>query len=135
MRRIMSDNDVQGQVIRLVDICQTSPWLELWRELDCALCTFADFNLTRAATDAAIWHACQDNHVLLITGNRNADGAESLEATIRQHNVPECLPVLTLADPDRILRDMPYAESVVAHLFDVLVDVDVLRGTGRLYLP
>lgn len=135
MLRLMSDNDVQGQVVRLVDICQTSSWLDLWRDLDCVLCTFSDFNLTADATDAAIWHACQENQVLLITGNRNADGAESLEATIRRHNIRQSLPVLTLADPDRIFRDMHYAESVVARLFDVLVDVDVLRGTGRLYFP
>jgi len=47
----------------------------------------------------------------------------------------DALPVLTLADPDRIGRDTQYAESVAASLFDVLIDVDVLRGTGRLYLP
>lgn len=135
MLRILSDNDVRGQVVRLVDICQASTWSELWRELDCILFTFRDLDLSSEATDAAIWHACQEHQVLLITGNRNADGNESLEATIRQHNTRRSLPVLTLADPDRILRDTQYAEAVVARLFDVLVDVDVLRGTGRLYLP
>jgi hypothetical protein len=71
----------------------------------------------------------------MITGNRNAEGPESLEMTIRQRNTPDCLPVLTLADPDRIQRDRQYAEAVVERLFDILIDSGVLRGTGRLYLP
>jgi hypothetical protein len=53
----------------------------------------------------------------MITGNRNAAGPESLEMTIRQRHTPNCLPVLTLADPDRIQRDRLYAEAVVERLF------------------
>lgn len=135
MLRIMSDNDVQGHVSRLMDICQSAAWVELWRGLDCVLCTFEDFDLSADASDAAIWQTCQDNEVLLITGNRNAEGPESLEVTIRERNTSDSLPVLTLAAPDRIGRDAHYAEWVVERLFDILIDVDVLRGTGRLYLP
>lgn len=135
MRRILSDNDVRGHVSRLMDICQLPPWVELWRDLECILCTFEDFNLAVDATDMAVWQICQDNDILLITGNRNAVGPESLEMTIRQRNTPHCLPVLTLADPDRIQREHQYAESVVERLFDILIDPDALRGTGRLYLP
>lgn len=135
MQRLLSDHDVQGHVSRLMDICQTPPWVELWRELGCMLCTFEDFDLSENATDRTIWQTCQDNAILMITGNRNAEGPESLEMTIRQRNAPNCLPVLTLADPDRIHRDRQYAEAVVERLFDILIDPDVLRGTGRLYLP
>jgi hypothetical protein len=99
------------------------------------LCTFEDFDLPVDATDAAIWQACQDHDLLLITGNRNAEGPESLEMTMRQRHAAPCLPVLTLADPDRIQRERPYAEAVVERLFDILIDPDALRGTGRLYLP
>jgi hypothetical protein len=98
------------------------------------LCTFADFDLTEAATDAEIWQICQDTDILILTGNRNAEGPESLEMAIRQRNAPHCLLVLTLADPDRIQRECRYAESVVKRLFDVLIDPDALRGTGRLCL-
>ena len=135
MLRMMSDNDVQGHVSRLMDICQASPWADLWQGLECALCTFKDLDLASNASDAAVWQARQDNAVLLITGNRNAEDPESLEITIRQRNRPDCLPVLTLADPDRISRDRAYAESVVERLFDVLIDIEVLRGTGRIFLP
>jgi len=135
MVRIMSDNDVRGHVSRLMDICQGGPWAELWDELECAVCTFGDLDLLEDATDAAVWQACQQGGVLLITGNRNAEGPESLEITIRQRNTPNSLPVLTLADPDRIARDRVYAESVVERLFDVLIDIEMLRGAGRLFLP
>jgi hypothetical protein len=118
-----------------MDICQMPPWVDLWRELECRLCTFEDFDLPTDATDATIWQACQDHDILMITGNRNAEGPESLEMTIRQRNAAHCLPVLTLADPDRIQRERPYAEAVVERLFDILIDPDALRGTGRLYLP
>ena len=135
MLRILSDNDVQGHVSRVMDICQSAAWEELWRDLECEFCTFDDFGLRGDSTDATIWHTCQNHQVILITGNRNSEGSDSLEATIRQHNTADALPVLTLADPDRIGRDAHYAALVVARLFDVLIDVDALRGTGRLYLP
>jgi hypothetical protein len=135
MLRIMSDNDVQGHVRRVIGICQSAVWEELWRDLQCELCTFEDLGLSGDSTDATVWHTCQSNQVILITGNRNSEGANSLEATIRRHNTADALPVLTLADPDRIGRDAQYTALVVARLLDVLIDVDVLRGTGRLYLP
>ena len=87
------------------------------------------------ATDATIWQACQDHDILLITGHRHAESPESLDMTIRQRHAAHCLPVLTLADPDRIQRERPYTEAVVERWFDILIDPDALRGTGRLYLP
>jgi len=97
--------------------------------------TFADLNLAEHATDATVWHACQGAGVILITGNRNAHGPETLEVTIREQNEPGSLPVLTLADRHRVSRDRAYAESAVARLFEFLVDIDNLRGAGRLFLP
>lgn len=135
MLRIMSDNDVQGFVGRLVDMCQVPPWDEFWRGLNCVVCAFEDFHLPANAADVTVWQVCQDNGVVLITGNRSAAGADSLEATIRRRNRPDCLPVLTLADPKRIGRDRKYAESVVERLFDTLADIELLRGAGRLFLP
>jgi len=69
-----------------MDICQLLPWVDLWRELACVICTFTDFNLPVDATDAVIWQTCQDHDILLLTGNRNAEGPESLEMTMRQRN-------------------------------------------------
>jgi hypothetical protein len=135
MLAIVSDNDVRGHVSRLVAIAQGQPWAEFWHELECALWTFEDLGLPSGASDAAMWRACQEKRVLLVTGNRNAEGPDSLESTIRQNNRPDCLPVLTLADPRRILHDRDYAELVVERLFRILIDLQQVLGTGRLFLP
>jgi hypothetical protein len=135
MIRIMSDNDVRGNVGRLLEICRASPWGELWTDLDVDVCTFMDLGLAESASDAAVWRACQQNGVVLITGNRNADGPDSLEVTIRNENSLQCLPVLTISDRDRIARDRRYAESVLERLIEFLIDLEALRGAGRLFLP
>ncbi len=58
-----------------------------------------------------------------------------MEAAIRQWNDPNCLPVLTLSDPRRVARDREYAEAVVERLIQILLEIDLARGTGRLFLP
>jgi hypothetical protein len=68
-------------------------------------------------------------------GNRNAEGPESLEATIRQENTDGSLPVLTIAEPVLILSDRAYAEGVAERLLGVIIDLDKLRGLGRIYQP
>lgn len=81
---------------------------------------------------------CQHKELVLITANRNHDGEDSLEATIRRENTPHSLPVLTLADADRILFilfDPVYADHVAEKLLQYLLEIDLVRGTGRLYLP
>lgn len=135
MLKIMSDNDVTGQFRRLTEICQSAEWADFWETLGCEICTFADVGLSQNAKDAEVWRVCQARDVVLITGNRNAEGPDSLERTIRSRNSPECLPVLTLADPDRLAQDRRYAEAVVERLMELLMDVESLRGAGRLYLP
>ena len=135
MVRIMADNDVVGHVRALVQLCESPPWAEFWREAQCELGSFEDLGLPEDATDAQVWWACQENGVVLITANRNTEGPHSLEITIRQHNNDQCLPVLTLADQDRILRDRRYAGKVVERVLEILFDLDNLRGSGRLYLP
>jgi predicted nuclease of predicted toxin-antitoxin system len=131
----MSDNDVTGHFRRLLEICQSAEWADFWQALGCEICTFADVGLSPNAKDAEVWRVCQARDVVLITGNRNAEGSDSLETTIRSRNSPQCLPVLTLADPDRVLQDRRYAEAAVERLMEILLGIESLRGAGRLYLP
>lgn len=72
---------------------------------------------------------------MLITSNRNRASADSLEATIRSRGTEDSLPVLTLADPERLRSDRQYAGRVVVSLIQTLLDLESVRGTGRLYLP
>ena len=50
-------------------------------------------------------------------------------------NSLQCLPALTISDRDRIARDRRYAESVLERLLEFLIDLEALRGAGRLFLP
>ena len=78
MRGILADNDVEGILSALVSIWLSETWRDLWIELNCSLETFPSLDLPRDATDAVVWQACQNQQVVLITGNRNAESPESL---------------------------------------------------------
>jgi hypothetical protein len=82
-----------------------------------------------------VWEACQREQVILLTANRNDAGPDSLEATLQQYNTPTSLPVFTLANEQRVLRDRLYAAAVADRLLEFLFDIDRYRGTGRLYVP
>jgi hypothetical protein len=82
-----------------------------------------------------VWQRCQQERLFLLTNNRNDDGPDSLEATIRKFNTPESLPVFTFGDADKISRSQEYAEEVIESLLDQLLRIDTLHGTGRLFLP
>jgi hypothetical protein len=134
MPGIMSDNDVKGYFRILMRLCTSEPWREVWQELRFDVFTLEDFGLPADATDAGIWQVCQREQIVLITANRNAEDPTSLEMTLRKYNNAASLPVLTLADAERIGRDRSYAEVVVEHLMEILIDLDAFRGAGRLYL-
>ena len=107
----------------------------MWEGLHLANVSFADLGLHADASDRAVWEVCQREQVILLTANRNDAGPDSLEATLQQHNTPHSLPVFTLANDQRVLRDRLYAEAVADRLIEFLFDIDSYRGTGRLYLP
>jgi hypothetical protein len=135
MKGILADNDVEGILTALVSIWLSETWRDLWIELNCSLETFPSLDLPRDATDAVVWEACQNQQVVLITGNRNAESPESLAATIRSLNRPDSLPVFTLSNPKRILNDRGYAAQVAERLLDYLMSIQDYRGTGRIYVP
>jgi hypothetical protein len=56
-------------------------------------------------------------------------------AYLRTHNTPTSLPVFTISDADRILHGHDYADRVVETLYDYLLRIGTLHGTGRLFLP
>jgi hypothetical protein len=103
--------------------------------LNLPLLTFRDLGLAPDASDALLWQRCQEEQIILITANRNNDGPDSLEATLRTQNRPDSLPVFTVADAERVLHSGEYVGRVVERLLDYLLDIDNYRGTGRLYLP
>ena len=54
---------------------------------------------------------------------------------IRADNMPTSLPVFTIGKLDRLQKSKAYADRAVKSLYDYLLDIDRVRGAGRLYLP
>jgi hypothetical protein len=135
MIRVMCDQDIQGLAQAVLAHCRRSNWKDIWDELRIELFTFVDLGLAADARDADIWQACQAHDIVLLTGNRNAEGSDSLEMTIRERNLPSSLPVLTFADLRRLKFDRGYLELAAERLLEKLIDIEALRGAGRIYLP
>jgi hypothetical protein len=135
MRGILADINVVGQRDALLAIWTSEAWREFGSDLGLEVATFRTLGLSDNAADASIWRTCPSEELVLITGNRNDDGPDSLEATIRNENQPDSLPVITIANTDRVLRDRHYAETVAERLLDYLMRIDEVRGVGRIYVP
>ena len=135
MIALLPDHHVTGHVAYLAARMQATAWREFWDHFDLRVFQFVDVGLLPEDSDAVVWRRCQVRELVLLTNNRNDDGPESLEATIRTYNTSTSLPVFTFGDADRILQSATYADKVVVSLFDQLLRLDSLRGTGRLYLP
>ena len=135
MQGILADNNVEGHVNRLLLLLRGEESGEVWASLGLAVESFDSLGLTRDTPDVVLWHVRQQRELILITANRLQRTADSLEATIRQHNSPQSFPVVTLASADRILEDRGYAERAVVKLLEYLLDIGNYRGSGRLYVP
>jgi hypothetical protein len=135
MLAIMADHDVEGQMQVLLRLLTTAEWHEVWRELAVHVESFAHLGLPTDSSDAELWQICQTQQIILITGNRNSLGPEALEAVMARDKTLTSLPVLTIADPRRILSSPAYAERVAIRLLEYLLDLENYRGTRRLYLP
>lgn len=135
MKGILPDANSIRQIDALVRQMQAAEWADLWTGLGLVLKHFDDVGLSPDSSDLEIWQVCQAEQLVLITDNRNEDSPDSLEAVIRQYNQPQCLPVFTVSDMQRFSRSRAYADKVLEHLYDYLLRIDEIRGTGRLYLP
>ncbi len=130
--RLLADNDVVGAVRVFQRILESPEWSEWTSALE--FTELRDAGLPRDAPDAAVWQRSQDIGALLITGNRSS-GEDSLDQTIQEQGRPESLPVLTIGDPRRVIRDPVYARECAMSLLDFVERIETLRGTGRLFLP
>lgn len=131
---ILADNDVGGAVAALRHVIESAEWVEFAALLDLRFVTFAEVDLSRDATDERVWRTCQARGAVLITGNR-ASGPGSLDHVIRQQAQADSLPVVTIGDPQRVMREPAYARVCAISLLDLLDRLETLHGTGRLFIP
>ncbi len=135
MRGILADINVGRHRDALLAIWSSDTWRGIWTELGLSVVTFPDLGLTYNSADTVIWRTCQTEKLVLITGNRNDEGPDSLESVIRNENQADSLPVITISRPKRLLHDRIYAESVAEGILEYLIRIDEVRGAGRLYVP
>ena len=76
----------------------------------------------------------QKKQLILLTGNRNKDGSDSLEQTIRDENAPDSLPVVTIGITDR-LEERVYREQCAERLVEIVLNIESYLGVGRIYIP
>jgi len=98
---LLVDHNIEGQAALIHSTLISDGWAEL---IPFRFITFTEAKLPFDSSDRHVWEFSQRHHFLLLTGNRNMQGEDSLEQTIRQHNHPSALPVITISDVDRVME-------------------------------
>lgn len=128
---ILADHDIEGHAFSLIGVLGVEGWLEA---VDLRLLSFAEAGLPFNSTDRAVWRFAQANRMILLTNNRNMEGEDSLEQTIRDENTPSALPVLTVANVGR-LSERHYRERCAFQLLEIVLELPSHLGRGRIYVP
>lgn len=131
MITILVDHDIEGQALTLWGTLSKAGWLEL---VEINLVTFRDIGLPIKSTDREVWRFAQENGMILFTNNRNMDDKDSLEQTLREENSLTSLPVLTIANANR-LSERKYRERCAAQLLEIVLDLEKNLGRSRIYIP
>lgn len=133
MQRVLSDHNCEGQAEAIFTTLRHHGFIPL---VPMVLVQLRDVGLDLNADDKTVWQFCQNNGDLLLTGNRTAsDGARSLEYTIRHYLKEDSLPVITIGNLDRVMTDPTYCWRCAENLVEIVLDLDSVRGTPRLYIP
>ena len=129
--KVLLDHHMKRQGILLWATMGSEGWLKL---LDIPMLTFTDVGLSIDSSDREVWRFAQAKQLILLTGNRNKDGADSLEQTIREENTPDSLPVITVGIVDR-LEEHTYREQSAERLVEIILNIENYLGAGRIYIP
>ncbi len=73
--------------------------------------------------------------MILLTANRSMKGEDSLEQVLREENKVGSFPVITIGDADRFLSDRVYRNRCVDRVLEIVLDIEIWMGVGRLFVP
>jgi hypothetical protein len=121
------DYNLTGHAEILLGSLTRQGWTEL---LSIRLTTFYDINLPTNSDDLA-----QANQMILLTANRSMKGENSLEQVLREENTVDSLPVVTISDANRFLVDRLYRNRCIDRILDIITEIEIWKGVGRLYVP
>ncbi|MEA5419691.1 ACP S-malonyltransferase [Spirulina sp. CCNP1310] len=125
------DHNIQGQSLMLFGSIFSEGWLEI---LPIRFISFDEVELPINSSDRVVWQFAQDHQMILLTANRSMRGEDSLEQVIREECLPTSLPVVTLANVDRIV-ERGYREECVDRLIEIALYLENYRGVSRLFIP
>jgi hypothetical protein len=128
---VLADHNLEGQALLLWGTLAAEGWLTV---LPVRLVLFREVGLASDSSDREVWRYAQMHRMLLLTGNRRKKGQDSLEQVIREENIPTSLPVLTVAQVNR-LDERLYRERCSSRLVEILLDLENYIGVGRIYIP
>src|SRR5215207_4161217 len=96
---VLVDHNMEGHARLLWRTLAALGWLEV---APMQLVTLAEAGVPANSVDRIVWRFAQEHRMFLLTDNRNMEGTDSLEHTMREELTPESLPVLTVSNRDRL---------------------------------
>jgi len=134
---LVFDINVQGHYAHFLHLLGALDLADIWLGYGFRVHTVPGLGYPTNVRDRVIWNRSQADELVLVTENRTADDADSLQATIADSLTPDSLPVLTIANKPRFENDRRYALIVAQRFADLTVDISLgqYRGVGRLFLP
>lgn len=106
-------------------------WLDILR---IRFVYFDEVKLPITSSDRVVWRFAQENQMILLTANRSMKGEDSLEQVLREECLPTSLPVVTIANVDRIV-EREYREECVDRLIEIALYLENYLGVSRLFIP
>ena len=129
----LSDHDCEGQARRILYSLHKLGYAE-WLEFE--ILFFYDLGLPFNAKDEEVWRFCQENSYLLLTGNRTRkDGDESLHVVLNRLATKDSLPVITVGNPNRVIKDKTYSDACAEAIARIILNIELYIGIPRLYIP
>ena len=128
---ILSDHDIEGHAHSIIGVLGAEGWLEM---VDLRLAMFTEVGLSFDSSDRAVWQFAQENGMILLTNNRNMDGEDSLEQTLREENTSTSIPIVTIANVGR-LSERRYRERCAFQLLEIVLELSKHLGRSRVYIP
>lgn len=129
---VLIDHNIELQAALLWNTLRAEGWLKLY-PLDMVM--FEDLNLDIKSNDREIWHYSQKNRMVLLTANRNMEDTDSLEQTLRESNMPDSLPVITISRQENIIKEAEYRKRCAEKLLEIMLYLNNYLGVGRVFIP
>jgi hypothetical protein len=126
------DHNLKGHALVLFGAIASLGWLDV---VSIRFITFAEMELAIDSDDRVVWRLTQESQMILMTANRSMKGKDSLEQVMREENTSTSLPVITIANADRLLNNSEYRGRCVESLIEVVLDIDSYRGARRIFIP